>query len=113
MPIIIPVMTIAPLNSIPRAVPVERRNARRIPVSLTVEVELDGAKRVAQLTELSRSGARIAANGTKAGSRVLVRRAGIEVSGLVVWANGLMAGIRFPEPIAEEDFLRLRRRTVD
>ncbi len=106
-------MTIAPLNSIPRAVPVERRNARRIPVSLTVEVELDDAKRVAQLTELSRSGARIAAHGAKAGSRVIIRRAGIEVSGLVVWANGLMAGIRFPEPIAEEEFLRLRRRTVD
>ena len=105
-------MSVAPLNSIPRAVPVERRNARRIQVQLPIEVEVEGQARIGQIVELSRTGARIAAKDSKAGASVVIRRAGVEVRGRIVWANGLVAGIRFPEPLAESDFVQLRRRTV-
>ncbi len=105
-------MSIAPLNSIPRAIPFERRKARRIQVLLPIEVEIEGETRIGQIVELSSTGARVATKDAKTGVSVVLRRAGVEVCGRVVWANGLVAGVRFPQPIAESDFIQLRRRTV-
>ena len=105
-------MSITALNAIPRPVPIERRKARRIQLQLPVELELAGSKCFAQLVELSRTGARVAIMGAKAGMDVVVRRAGAEVRGRIVWTDGSVAGLRFPEAIDEDQFLQLRRRTV-
>jgi len=106
-------MSITPLNAIPRAVPRERRNARRIQVLLPIEVEADGEKCPGQLIELSRTGARISTKGARLGAPVIVRRAGAEVQGQIVWTNGLVAGVRFPEALDEKAFVQIRRRTID
>lgn len=106
-------MSITPLNAIPRSVPRERRNARRIQLLLPIEVEMEGGKGPGQLIELSRDGARISTKGARLGSTVIVRRAGVEVSGEIVWTNGLIAGVRFPGTIDEQAFVRIRRRVID
>jgi hypothetical protein len=105
-------MSITALNAIPRPVPIERRKARRIQLQLPIELEFDGSKSFAQLVELSRTGARVAIMGAKPGTDVIVRRAGVEVRGKIVWTDGSVAGLRFPEPIDEDISLQLRRRTV-
>ena len=92
-------MSIVPLSSIPPAVPFERRRARRIQLQLAVE--------------LSRTGARITTDGAQAGNSVILRRAGVEVHGQVVWTNGSLAGLRFPVPIDEAHFVQLRKKTID
>ncbi|MGZ8997500.1 MAG: PilZ domain-containing protein [Allosphingosinicella sp.] len=105
-------MSIIALNTIPRPVPIERRRARRIQLSLPIELELDDSKSFAQLVELSRTGARVAIMGVRPGAELIIRRAGVEVHGKIIWTNGSVAGLRFPEPIEETHFLQLRKRTV-
>ena len=105
-------MSITALNAIPRPVPIERRRARRIQLSLPIEIEFGGCTSFAQLVELSRTGARVAIMGARYGADAVIRRAGVEVRGKVVWTNGAFAGLRFLEPIEECQFLQLRRRTV-
>ena len=105
-------MSIAPLNWIPRAVHHERRNARRISLSLPVEAELGGGRKVVQLVELSRTGARIVLADAPVGAGVVIRRAGIESAGAIVWADDGQAGIHFREALGERDFIQLRRRIV-
>jgi len=106
-------MSIVPLSSIPQAVPFERRRARRIQLQLAIELDFDGDKRIGRIVELSRTGARITTEGAQAGRSVVLRRAGVEVLGQVVWTNGSLAGLRFPVPIDEDRFVRLRKKTID
>jgi hypothetical protein len=106
-------MSINPLDVIPPALHVERRRSRRIDVLLQVEVEIGGERRLARLTELSRAGARIEMRGSKSvGEYLTIRRAGFKLQAQVVWADPSAAGLWFPEPLVEERFLQLRRRTV-
>jgi PilZ domain len=106
-------MSIVPLSSIPPAVPFERRRARRIQLQIAIELDLDGEKRIGRIVEMSRTGARITTEGARAGQSVILRRAGVEVHGQVVWTNGSLAGLRFPVPIDENRFVKLRKRTAD
>ena len=106
-------MSIVPLSSIPPAVPFERRRARRIQLQLAIELEMGGDKRIGRIVELSRTGARITTDGAQAGNSVILRRAGVEVHGQVVWTNGSRAGLRFPVPIDEAHFVQLRKKTID
>lgn len=106
-------MSIVPLSSIPHAVPFERRRARRIQLQLAIELDFDGEKRIGRIVELSRTGARITTEGAQAGRSVVLRRAGVEVLGQIVWTNGSLAGLRFPVPIDEDGFIRLRKKTID
>ena len=105
--------SIVPLSSIPPAVPFERRRARRIQLQLAIELEMGGDKRIGRIVELSRTGARITTDGAQAGNSVILRRAGVEVHGQVVWTNGSLAGLRFPVPIDEAHFVQLRKKTID
>lgn len=106
-------MSSVPLSAIPPAIANERRRTRRIEVMLPVEVELNGEKRVARITEMSRAGARLTLRGpTTTNSVLTIRRNGIEMQAVVVWADDSQAGVWFPQPMDENSFLQLRKRVV-
>jgi hypothetical protein len=80
---------------------------------LPVEVEMNGERRVARITEMSRAGARLTLRGpTTTGSVLVIRRNGIELHAVVVWADTSDAGVWFPQPMDEASFLQLRKRVV-
>jgi hypothetical protein len=102
-----------PINSTPASMFDERRRSRRIEVLLQVEVEIGGERRLARLTELSRAGARLELRGYKSiGEPLTIRRGGIELQAQLVWFEGSAAGLWFPQPMDEDEFLKLRKRTV-
>lgn len=106
-------MSSVPLSAIPPAIAHERRRTRRIEVLIPVEIEIGGERRVARITEMSRAGARITLRGlSTTGEELVIRRNGVELKALVVWADGLQAGLWFPEPMDEASFLQLRKRVV-
>jgi hypothetical protein len=105
-------MTFA-LHSIPPAIPLERRRAGRIKVSLPVEVEIAREKLIARVTELSRAGARLELRSRGAtGDDVTLRRDGITIQAKIVWTDVSETGLWFPELLDEFSFLRLRRSTL-
>jgi hypothetical protein len=103
-------MSSAPLHAYP---PVEKRRTRRIEVLLPVEVGIRDERRVARITDISRAGARINLRGAKAiGDHLIIRRNGLELGAQIAWCDSSSAGVWFPVPMDESDFLQIRKRTV-
>ncbi|HZG46450.1 MAG TPA: PilZ domain-containing protein [Allosphingosinicella sp.] len=106
-------MSSVPLSAIPPAIANERRRTRRIEVMLPVEIEMNGERRVARITEMSRAGARLTLRGpTTTNSVLTIRRNGVELHAVIVWADDTQAGVWFPQPMDEGSFLQLRKRVV-
>ncbi len=73
---------------------------------------MSGERHLAVLTQLSRDGGRIELPGAgTVGETLTIRRSGIELQARIVWTDGVAAGLWFPEPLDEDRFLQLRKRT--
>jgi hypothetical protein len=104
----------AALELIPPAIPLERRRARRIQVSLPVDLETDRGRLLARVTEVSRAGARLdLCNQGATGDAVTLRGNGLTVQARIVWTDDSGTGLWFPHPLDENSFLQLRRTTPD
>jgi len=104
----------AALELIPRAIPLERRRARRIPVSLPVDLETDRGRLLANITEVSRAGARLdLCNQGDTGDVVTLRCNGVTLQARIVWTDDSGTGLWFPQPLEEGSFLQLRRTAPD
>jgi hypothetical protein len=100
-----------PLQEIPRASSTDRRRIRRIHVSLPIEVVQGADKRLGRLTDLSRAGGQVADFGGEKlpGEALVIRRNGIELHAIVVWARTAAVGVIFPEPLDERTLLQIKR----
>ncbi len=92
-----------------RDVPVGRREDPRVRVSLAARLDTVTGTQAVRLNNLSRGGASICTDAPlKRGSNVILRWRDLEVFGTVTWVEGARCGLKFDEPLSDDQVLLAR-----
>jgi hypothetical protein len=76
---------------------------------LAVQVAGPDGQQSARVIEISARGLRISSlQQLSPGHAVVVRRAGLDIPGRVIWVQGCRAGVKFDNQIDEQAYLRFR-----